>query len=58
MEWSTKLEIFKKDEVIKSNFITNYGFMYKIFIALYKFYSRSFKVNCVFMQENLPSHLS
>ena len=32
--------------------------MYKTFFAWYKSQSHSFKVNCVFMHDNAPSHVS
>ena len=47
---------FKVDEAVKLNSANYWDFMDKTFFACYT--SRSFKVKCVLMHDNAPSHIS
>ena len=49
---------FKVDYGLKLNTAIFWDFMNKTFFTWYKFQSRSFKVKCVFMRNNAPSHVS
>ena len=49
---------FKVDEGIKLDSANYCDFMDKTFFAWYKSQSHSFKVKCVFMHDNDPSHVS
>lgn len=49
---------FKVDEGVKLNSDNYCDFIKKIFFAWYKSQFHSFKVKCVFMHDNAPSHVS
>ena len=52
----TVIESIKVDEGVKLNRANFCDFMDKTFFAWFKSYS--FKVKCVFMHDNAPSHVS
>ena len=54
----TIIRSFKVNESVKLNGANNCDFMGKIFFVWYKFFSCSFKVKCIFIQNNAPSHVS